>query len=196
MKRCINDDGEDTPTKSHINKNAGRYARWFTLVMLMTLITLLYTADDETSLVPPKRLRDFKKQLRSQGGQDEFVFTRFFVDRVRPGTFVEFGARNGVDDSNTYFFEHHLGWRGVLIEAADYELGNITASRPKSLILQGGICANHTMRSFSSTSKASGLGGASATFYKDRLHHVKATTTIKCYTLNEGLFIHSLRTYL
>lgn len=32
------------------------------------------------------------------------------------GYFVELGANNGVDQSNTFFFEKFRGWRGVLIE--------------------------------------------------------------------------------
>ena len=37
--------------------------------------------------------------------------------RCGHGTFVEFGARNGVDHSNTLYFERALGWRGILVEA-------------------------------------------------------------------------------
>src|SRR5271167_2003545 len=36
-----------------------------------------------------------------------------------PGTFVELGANDGVDQNNTLYFER-LGWRGVLIEPIPY----------------------------------------------------------------------------
>jgi FkbM family methyltransferase len=34
----------------------------------------------------------------------------------RNGYFVELGANNGIDQSNTLHFENELGWRGVLVE--------------------------------------------------------------------------------
>jgi hypothetical protein len=49
----------------------------------------------------------------------QYVYETFF--RRRPelqgkGVFVEFGAEDGVFNSNTYFFEKVLKWRGVLVE--------------------------------------------------------------------------------
>jgi len=35
-----------------------------------------------------------------------------------PGYFVELGANDGFRQSNTLFFEQHLGWRGLLVEPA------------------------------------------------------------------------------
>jgi len=38
-----------------------------------------------------------------------------FID-FNNGYFVELGANDGVNQSNTLYFEHFRGWRGVLIE--------------------------------------------------------------------------------
>jgi hypothetical protein len=128
------------------------------------------------------------KEFKSQAGQDRFVYEQFFVNKTEPGIFVEFGARDGVTHSNTYFFEHSLRWQGLLIEAADYETGNLTAERPRSLFLQAGICRNHSRVIFASTNKASGLGGVKAHFYPERYaQHVKQEKEIPCYTLEEVL---------
>jgi len=35
---------------------------------------------------------------------------------TRPGVFLEIGANDGYDQSNTYYLERVLGWRGILIE--------------------------------------------------------------------------------
>jgi FkbM family methyltransferase len=35
----------------------------------------------------------------------------------KKGVFIEVGANNGIDQSNTYYLEKLLGWRGYLIEA-------------------------------------------------------------------------------
>lgn len=53
-----------------------------------------------------------KSQLR----QDLFVLSQ--TNFKRDGFFVEFGATNGLDFSNTYLLEKEFGWRGILAEPA------------------------------------------------------------------------------
>jgi hypothetical protein len=53
---------------------------------------------------------------------------------------VHAGARDGIEHSNSYFFEKNLGWKGLLAEAIPSEHGNISSSRPNSAIIDGGIC--------------------------------------------------------
>ena len=53
---------------------------------------------------------------RSQFKQDVFAL---MVNKFKEdGYFVEFGATNGFDISNTYILEKQFGWRGVLVESA------------------------------------------------------------------------------
>ena len=54
--------------------------------------------------------------FHSQLGQD--VFALSLVGPNSPGFFVEFGATNGIDSSNTYLLESKFGWRGILCEPA------------------------------------------------------------------------------
>ena len=51
--------------------------------------------------------------FRSQYGEDR-ILARIFAGILK-GTCVEVGAHNGVDLSNTYYFEQ-LGWRCILVE--------------------------------------------------------------------------------
>jgi FkbM family methyltransferase len=51
----------------------------------------------------------------SQSGQDKFLDTEVFQG-FRRGVFVEVGAWDGVDLSNTVFFERERGWTGLAIE--------------------------------------------------------------------------------
>lgn len=51
---------------------------------------------------------------RSQLGQDVFALSYLGADRS--GYFVEFGATNGKDFSNTYLLEKYFGWTGILCE--------------------------------------------------------------------------------
>lgn len=53
---------------------------------------------------------------KSQIGQELFVLSEFAF--ARDGFFVEFGATNGRDLSNTHLLEKEFGWRGILAEPA------------------------------------------------------------------------------
>lgn len=56
------------------------------------------------------------RKSRSQYRQDLFVLSQ--LDFKRNGYFVEFGATNGIDLSNTYLLEKEFGWSGILAEPA------------------------------------------------------------------------------
>lgn len=51
----------------------------------------------------------------SDRGQDRWVIDEVFKGK-RDGFFVELGAADGFNDSNTYVLEKRYGWRGLLIE--------------------------------------------------------------------------------
>jgi FkbM family methyltransferase len=55
-------------------------------------------------------------QSHSQIGQDLFALS--MLDFKTDGFFVEFGATNGVDLSNTCLLERNFGWKGILAEPA------------------------------------------------------------------------------
>jgi FkbM family methyltransferase len=56
------------------------------------------------------------KNIKGQLCQDLFVL--YALKWKRGGFFVEFGATNGVDLSNTYLMEKDFGWNGILAEPA------------------------------------------------------------------------------
>lgn len=41
---------------------------------------------------------------------------RIFAQKKEPGKFIDIGSNDGINQSNTYFFEHYFNWRGILIE--------------------------------------------------------------------------------
>lgn len=55
-------------------------------------------------------------ESRSEIFQD--IFVALMMSGHKPGYFVEFGATDGVDGNNTWMFEKHLGWTGLLAEPA------------------------------------------------------------------------------
>ena len=59
---------------------------------------------------------ELEDKSKSQIEQDLFVLHE--LDDKRNGYFVEFGATNGVDLSNTHLLEKEFGWTGILAEPA------------------------------------------------------------------------------
>ena len=52
---------------------------------------------------------------KSEHGQDKWLNENVFKNKNH-GVFVEIGAYNGVDYSNSYFYENILSWSGIIIE--------------------------------------------------------------------------------
>ena len=108
--------------RSSIEKASPRTIRyWFDFKFLKT-----QQSSKITQLLP--LFRKSKSQLR----QDLFVHCE--TDFKRDGYFVEFGAANGSDLSNTFLLEHHFCWKGILAEPSKYWHSQLYQNRPNSLI--------------------------------------------------------------
>jgi hypothetical protein len=74
-----------------------------------------------------KFIIDNKKLSKSQIFQD--LFSYFFSDCKKKGTFIEIGGGNGVDLSNTYILEKKFNWKGVICEPDSRLHAKILAKR-------------------------------------------------------------------
>lgn len=54
----------------------------------------------------------------------------------RNGFYVEAGANDGINQSNTFYFETYLGWRGLLIEAIPELAAKCRCNRPHAIVEQ------------------------------------------------------------
>jgi FkbM family methyltransferase len=71
-------------------------------------------------------------RLPSEDGEDLVLYN--FFGRKKAGFYLEIGAYNGVELSNTYFFEA-LGWTGILIEPDPGLYHQCRLSRPHSKVI-------------------------------------------------------------
>ena len=86
-------------------------------------IEILLSLPEDTAL---QRIRYFR-QSKSQFRQDLFVLSQ--LKFKRNGFFVEFGATNGIDLSNTFLLEREFGWSGILAEPAKCWHQELTMNR-------------------------------------------------------------------
>ena len=123
---------------------------------------------------------------KAQAGQDRFLFRAFFRDpeHCRNGTFVEFGARNGIEHSNTYAFERALGWRGLLFEADEREYASLRANRPGSFAFQGAVCPPRVTQIPMFLSRNGGWSGPAATYPTRRRASTRRRATVRCHDLS------------
>src|SRR5437868_15135190 len=61
---------------------------------------------------------------------EEWIIRDFFHDK-RNGVFVDVGAADPRQASNTYFLEQHLGWSGIAVDAQDTYRSAWEQFRPK-----------------------------------------------------------------
>jgi len=69
---------------------------------------------------------------KSQLKQDLFILSE--TKYKREGYFVEFGATNGIDLSNTYLLETEFSWKGILAEPANVWKLKLHENRPSAFV--------------------------------------------------------------
>jgi len=76
---------------------------------------------------------------RSQNREDLTVLGRYFFGQ-KGGTFLEMGALNGIRYSNSYYFEKHMDWTGLLIEGSPTLYKELKVNRPDAITLNAMVC--------------------------------------------------------
>ena len=129
------------------------------------------------------------KTWYAQTGQDQFLFQRLFLqqDLCCTGTFVEFGARDGIFHSNTFAFEHYMGWKGLLFELDPKEYETLEHNRPGATVIKGAVCPSGQSNVTVIISHFGGFSGLWDQYEQTRLYAAKEMTTATCYTLANEL---------
>jgi FkbM family methyltransferase len=139
-------------------------------------------------------------QFHSQLGQDRFVYETFFKNRTEPGVYVDIGAYDGVDSSNTLFFER-LGWTGICIEPLPEIFEKLRAAR-KAVCLNCAVSDSAGSATFCEVEGPPGEmmhSGLRANYHAEHLRliaqHAKITRTfeIPVRTLKEILDENKIR---
>jgi len=110
----------------------------------------------------------------SEHGQDKWL-NEFIFHNQRGGTFVEFGAIDGIITSNTLFYEKELDWNGVLIEANPVNFAKLLDSGRRAIKVQAAVGPHWApLMSFTHVPAVAGWGGLSATIEKEHLERIQS----------------------
>ncbi len=125
----------------------------------------------------------------SQYKQDEYV-AQYFHNKPN-GVFLEVGALNGLEASNTLGLEKNLGWTGILVEAYSELFRQAVANRPKCKVFN---IALYNRDGFVTFQKNYGYGlnlsGIPETYHPKHVAWIDSTDTTKklvtvpCRTIN------------
>jgi len=74
----------------------------------------------------------------SQFGQDLEVLK--FYNNKKSGFFIEIGASDGIENSNTYLLEKLNNWKGICVEPIPYRFESLCKNRPNSLCCDKAVC--------------------------------------------------------
>jgi FkbM family methyltransferase len=96
----------------------------------------------------------------SEHGQDRWLEEHVFKGK-RDGIFVEFGALDGLETSNTLFFERERGWDGLLIEANPRSFCGLLNSDRRARKVLAAVGAGYGVAEFTAVAHTSGWSGLS-----------------------------------
>lgn len=91
--------------------------------------------NDQNTILLKNFIKCFKnkKGIKSQLYQD--VFASFIIGNKFDKTFLEFGATDGIEFSNSYMLEKRLGWKGVLSEPSPQWHESLRRNRKNTKII-------------------------------------------------------------
>jgi FkbM family methyltransferase len=127
---------------------------------------------------------------KAQLGQDLFVLSELSLKR--DGFFVEFGATNGVDLSNTVLLEKEFGWSGILAEPAKCWHGELKNNRTCHIETRCVWSSSGSLLTFSEAEWAE-LSTISA--YKSSDHHKQSRKHSQTYEVETISLIDLLNKY-
>jgi FkbM family methyltransferase len=132
----------------------------------------------------------------SQLFEDKLLLKEFFWNKekgaVENGIFVEVGALDGIEYSNTLVFERYLNWTGVLIEGCPSSAAKLVKNRLKTINFAKAICpATQSPRIVNFTEQcgpSSGIPGNSGDKFMELSHNHAAVIPVNCAPMSEILF--------
>ena len=85
--------------------------------------------------LPLSLLSFYRKNIKKFHGNELLDKKMLQFINYQNGFYIEMGAHDGIINSNTYYYEKNLNWKGILIEPSNFfdNLKNNRSSRMKNI---------------------------------------------------------------
>ena len=96
----------------------------------------------------PKKFKTFFKKFRKFNALSKLDQKMLDYINYSDGFFIECGANDGVDQSNTWYFEKYLNWNGILIEPLKKQFIELKKNRSQiNHFYNVALCAENNINS-------------------------------------------------
>jgi len=129
---------------------------------------------------------------KSQIGQDLKVVEQY--NKKENGFFIEIGANNGVDLSNTYLLESQYNWKGICCEPNPKSYDQLVKNRPNSICCKEAVYNTSGLTvSFDIANNCDLLSGISKYIdcHRNYVDHNKSTIQVQTISLIDLLDKHN-----
>lgn len=143
-----------------------------------------------------KKNEKFFTFSKSQYGQDWFVES-LIGPKIGEGYFIELGAIDGIQNSNTYYFEKVLKWNGIVAEPAKKWHKKIAQNR--NCIIETKCVYNSSDKKMDFIETGQWPGGNTLSLHKyddGKKRDVNSNYLVETITLNDMLRIHNAPNYI
>tara|TARA_B100000787_G_scaffold53982_1_gene39198 strand:- start:346 stop:1155 length:810 start_codon:yes stop_codon:yes gene_type:complete len=133
---------------------------------------------------------------KSQYGQDWFA-EALIGQKIAEGFFVEFGAINGIQNSNSYYFEKVLKWNGIVAEPAKKWHKELYQNR--NCIIEKRCIYNSSGKMLEFIETGKWPGGNTLSFHKDddgTKRKISDSYLVETILLNDMLEFHGAPKYI
>ena len=136
----------------------------------------------------PSKAKLNKKKFRSQRMEDALLDRHIFKGRTG-GIFLEIGGLDGLQFSNSWYFEQSLCWRGILIEGLPSSFEKMKKNRPLAVNIGQAVCSQAGVVSYiaGNNSATAGLETHMDEGFKHMWHQRSTKINVCCNPMNEIL---------
>ena len=129
------------------------------------------------------------KKSYSQINQDLQVLD--FYEEKRGGFFIEIGASDGIEISNTYLLETQYEWKGICVEPIPYRYEKLVVNRPNSKCSDKAVIGVSGLKlSFDIAKDGDGMSGISSYIidkHRQQIDANKETIAVETISFNDLL---------